>query len=57
VYRAIKLARKMGYEHPCGIAAASDPIMQVHYVVREVAALLKEKLKWKYLKKCYCGQQ
>lgn len=45
VYRAIKLARKMGYEHPCGIAAASDPIMQVHYVVREVAALLKEKLK------------
>ena len=27
-----------------GIAAESDPIMQVHYVVREVFALVKEKL-------------
>ena len=44
VYRAVELARKLGYEHPYGIAAASDPIMQVHYVVREVAALVKEML-------------
>ena len=45
VYRAVKLAAKLGYEHPYGIAAASDPIMQVHYVVRETAALVKEKLR------------
>ena len=45
VYRAVKLAKKMGYEHPFGIAAESDPVMQVHYVVREVAALVKEKLR------------
>lgn len=45
VYRAIKLAEKIGYEHPSGIAAESDPIMQVQYVVREVAALIKEKLR------------
>ena len=43
--RAVKLAEKLGYEYPCGIAAASDPVMQVHYVVREVAALIKEKLR------------
>lgn len=45
VYRAVKLAEKLGYVHPYGIAAPSDPIMQVHYVVREVAALVKEKLR------------
>ncbi len=45
VYRAVKLAQKLGYRSPCGIAAASDPIMQIHYVVREVAAILKEKIK------------
>ena len=45
VYRAVKLAEKLGYKHPYGIAAVSDPIMQVHYVVREVAALVKEKLR------------
>ena len=44
VYRAVKMAEKMGFQHPYGIAAASDPIMQVHYVVREVAALIKAKL-------------
>ena len=44
VYRAVKIAEKAGYEYPYGIAAASDPIMQVHYVVREVAALIKAKL-------------
>ena len=44
VYRAIKIAEKAGYEYPYGIAAPSDPIMQVHYVVREVAALIKAKL-------------
>lgn len=45
VYRAVKLAEKQGYLYPEGIAAKSDPIMQVHYIVREAFALVKEKLK------------
>lgn len=45
VYRAIRLAQKLGYRQPEGIAAASDPVMQVHYVVREAFALVKEKLR------------
>lgn len=44
VYRAVELAKKLGYEQTEGIAAESDPIMQVHYVVREIFALVKEKL-------------
>ena len=44
VYRAVRLAEKLGYEQAEGIAAGSDPVMQVHYVVREVFALVKEKL-------------
>lgn len=39
ICRALKLARTLGYKDPVGIPAASDPIMQVHYVVREAAAL------------------
>ncbi|MDC7286691.1 YdcF family protein [Blautia schinkii] len=45
VYRAVKLAQKLGYNSPQGIAAASDPLMQVHYVVREVFAVVKEMIK------------
>ncbi|MDO4273009.1 MAG: YdcF family protein [Eubacteriales bacterium] len=45
VYRAVKLAHKLGYRNAEGIAAESDPLLQVHYVVREVFALVKEKLK------------
>ena len=45
VYRAVKLAEKLGYKHPYGIAAVSDPIMQVHYVVRDVASLVKDILR------------
>lgn len=44
VYRAVKLAKKLGYQQPKGIAAPSDAVMQVHYVVREVFALVKEKI-------------
>ena len=44
VTRALLLAKKYGYENVCGIAAPSDPIMQVHYVVREVFALVKERM-------------
>jgi uncharacterized SAM-binding protein YcdF (DUF218 family) len=45
IYRAVGLARKLGYAHPEGIAASSDAVMQVHFVVREIFALAKEKLK------------
>lgn len=45
VYRAVRLAEKQGYSHPEGIAAPSDPVMQPHYVVREIFALVKEKMK------------
>lgn len=44
VYRAVRLAKKLGYERVEGIAAPSDPVMQVHYVIREVFALVKEKI-------------
>ena len=42
IYRALRLAEAWGYEQAEGIAASSDPIMQPHYVVREVFALVKE---------------
>ncbi len=44
VYRAVRLAKKQGYENCEGIAARSDFYMEPHYVVREVFALVKEKL-------------
>lgn len=40
IYRALKLARETGYENICGIPAHSDPFMQIHYVLREICALL-----------------
>ena len=45
VYRALKLAEKQGYAKAYGIAAPSDPLYQVHYLVREFFALVKEKIK------------
>ena len=45
VYRAVRLAKKMGYTSPEGIAAQSDPFMEPHYIVREIFALIKEQLK------------
>ncbi|MDD7350525.1 MAG: YdcF family protein, partial [Clostridiales bacterium] len=44
IFRAVRLAEKQGYQHAEGIAAPSDPIMQVHYVIREVFALVKEEI-------------
>lgn len=44
VYRALCLAKKMGYAQAEGIAASSDLLLEVHYIVREVFALVKEKL-------------
>lgn len=45
VYRAVRLAKKLGYVSPEGIAAQSDPFMEPHYIVREIFALVKEQLK------------
>ena len=45
VYRAVRLAKKLGYVSPEGIAAQSDPFMELHYIVREIFALVKEQLK------------
>ena len=45
VYRALKLAEELGYEKAEGIATPSDMVMQVHYVVREAFALVKEVLR------------
>ncbi|MDY3918070.1 MAG: ElyC/SanA/YdcF family protein [Candidatus Limivivens sp.] len=45
VFRAVSLAKKQGYRDVSGIAASSDARYQVHYLVREFFALIKEKLK------------
>ena len=44
VCRAIRLAEKMGYRHVSGIAARSVAFMQPHYILREIVAMLKERL-------------
>lgn len=44
VYRAKLLAQKQGYMQVHGISAKSDWRLQVHYLVREFFALIKEKL-------------
>ena len=42
ICRALRIARREGYADPVGIPAAGDPLMQVHNVVRETAALAAE---------------
>lgn len=44
VFRAGRLAKKLGYKNVCGIAAKSDWRFQIHYMVREAFALVKELL-------------
>lgn len=44
VYRAKLLAEKEGYKNISGIPAASDWRLQIHYLVREFFALVKEKM-------------
>lgn len=45
IYRAVKLAEKVGYRDVCGIAAPSDWKLQIHYMVREYFAVLKAKIR------------
>lgn len=42
IYRSLGLAKKQGYTDVCGLAAPSDPFFQVHYLVREFFAVVKE---------------
>ncbi len=42
IYRSCQLAKKQGYTDVCGLAAPSDPVFQVHYLVREFFAVMKE---------------
>lgn len=41
IYRAVKLAEKVGYKNVHGIAARSDWKLQIHYMVREYFAVIK----------------
>lgn len=43
IYRAVALAKACGYQQVYGMPAPSDPFMQLHYIVREAFALVKEK--------------
>lgn len=44
VYRALRLARKLGYQSPVGISASCEPLYLPHYLMREFFALMKERL-------------
>lgn len=44
VFRAKMIARKWGLENVSGIAARSDPVLFIHYCVRECASILKDRI-------------
>ena len=48
LFRALKLARKAGYQDVYGIAAPSEPLMLPHYIVREAIALIMGKIRGYY---------
>lgn len=45
LFRALNIARKAGYQEVYGIAAEGDPLMELHYVIREAVALLYGRLR------------
>lgn len=45
VYRALRLAKLMGYSDVSGIAARSDGLLEVHFLVREAFALVATDLR------------
>ena len=45
----LKLAKRQGYQDVRGVAAGLDWRYQIHYMVREAFALVKEKIKRKHL--------
>ncbi len=44
VFRALQIGKKWGIPDIYGISCGSDPILFVHFCVRECAAILKDKL-------------
>lgn len=44
VYRALAIAKKRGFDSLEGIASGTDPVLFVHYCLRECAAILKDRL-------------
>ncbi|WP_143320873.1 YdcF family protein [Clostridium sp. HBUAS56010] len=44
VFRAQQIAKKWGFEDIYGISSDSDPVLFVHFCIRECAAILKDKL-------------
>lgn len=44
VFRARKIAEKWGLENVYGIAADSDPVLFIHYCVRECASIIKDRI-------------
>ncbi len=45
ICRALLIAQKVGYEKPHGIPGEGDPIIELHYIVREATALIIGKLR------------
>ncbi len=45
ICRALLIADKVGYEKPCGLPGEGDPIIELHYIVREATALIIGKLR------------
>ena len=43
LYRALQIGKKNGFDQLYGVAASSDPVLFVHYCVRESLAILKDK--------------
>ena len=44
IFRAKQLAQKMGFLEIYGIKATSNPVLFVHFCVREALAIFKDKL-------------
>ena len=43
LYRAMQIGKKNGFSSLSGVAASSDPVLFVHFCVRESMAILKDK--------------
>lgn len=44
LFRATKIAQKQGISNVRGIAAGSDPVLLVHFAIRDALAILKDRL-------------
>ncbi len=44
LYRAVKIAEKQGISDARGIAAGTDPVLLVHFAIRDALAILKDRL-------------